>query len=170
MSERSERTMSTARCDTTSRRGLVIGLALGLPVFAVGVRGALLDAADAHPAELGRWLVGSALVHDLAVLPLVGAAGWGLRRIAPPAAWPAVRAGATIAAVLALVSWPFVAGYGRSPGNPSLLPRDYVGGTAAAVGVVAAATVIVAAALVTRVRRRPRPPRPGPSSSRTPRP
>jgi hypothetical protein len=151
----------------------VAGLALGLPVLAYGVRGALVDAADAHPGELARWLVGSTVAHDLVVLPVVAATGWALRRVTPAAAWPAVRAGASIVGVLALVSWPFAAGYGRSPGNPSLLPRDYVVGPAVLAGIVAAATLVIAAALVVRVRRVPRwrpcrRRRPEPSSTGTP--
>ena len=135
--------------DTTSRRGLVAGLALGVPIMAFGVRGILLDARDTHPAELARWLVGAALVHDLVLLPLAGALGWALRRLTPARAWPAVRAGAVAIGTLALVAWPFARGYGASAGNPSLLPRDYVVGPLLAGAVIAGATL---AAALTRAR------------------
>jgi hypothetical protein len=142
--------------DTTSRRGLVVGLVLGVPVMAYAVRGALVDAADTHPPELARWIVGLALVHDLLVVPLVLAAGVVLRRRVPPRAWPPVRAALLASAVLVAVGWPFVRGFGRSPGVPSLLPRDYATGLVLALVVVwllAAAWIGLGTLLVRRRRR-----------------
>ena len=136
------------RSGTTSPRGLAVGLALGVPVMLFGVRGVLIDARDTHPAELARWLVGAAVVHDLVLLPVVGALGWALRRLTPVPAWPVVRAGAVAVGALALVAWPYAAGYGASAGNPSLLPRDYVLGPALAAGAIAALTAVAAVATV----------------------
>jgi hypothetical protein len=141
---------------TTSRRGLLIGLVLGVPVMAYAVRGALVDAADTHPPELARWIVGLALVHDLVLVPLVLAVGVALRRRVPPRAWPAVRAALVTSAVLVAVGWPFVGGFGRSPGLPSLLPRDYATGLVlalVAVWLVAAAWIGVGAVRLRRRRR-----------------
>jgi hypothetical protein len=122
--------------ETTSRRGLLIGLALGLPVMGYGLRGAIVDAADTHPSELTRWVIGAALVHDLMVVPVVVATALLVRRFVPRCAWPPVRAGLAATGILALVGWPFVRGYGADPTNPSLLPRDYGAGLTAAIGVV----------------------------------
>jgi hypothetical protein len=143
--------------DTTSRRGLIVGLVLGVPVIAYGVRGVFVDATDTHPAELARWIVGAAVVNDLILLPLAGAAAWVLRRFTPTSAWPVVRAGALTVGVLALVAWPFVRGYGDDPGNPSRLPRDYGLGLAVAVAIVAALTTALAAWRVRRARGAPGP-------------
>lgn len=134
--------------------GLWIGLALGTPIMAWGVRGILDEAARTHPGELGRWIVGSALVHDLVLLPAVLAVAVVVRRVVPPLAWPAVRWGLITSGVVLLVSWPFVAGYGKRAGNPSLLPRDYGEGVAVCllvVWLVVAALVLTGAA---RDRRR----------------
>ena len=141
--------MSGAGSDR-SGPGLWIGLAIGVPVMAWGLRGILDERARTHPAELGRWIVGSAVVHDAVLLPLVLGVGLLARRAVPAAAWAPVRWALATTGVLVLVSWPFVRGYGRSSGNPSLLPRDYGGGL-----VVALAAVWLAAALlaVVRVRR-----------------
>jgi hypothetical protein len=122
--------------ETTSRRGLLIGLALGLPVIGYGLRGAIVDAADTHPAELARWVIGTALIHDLVVVPVAAAVALVVRRYTPARAWPPVRSGLAATAMLALVGWPFVRGYGDDPTNPSLLPRNYGAGLAAAIGVV----------------------------------
>ena len=132
---------------TTSRRGLLAGLALGLPLIAYGVRGVFVDAADTHPADMARWLVGAALVDDLVIVPaalLVGTIG---RRFTPRRAWPAVRGGLLVSGILALVAWPFVRGWGRDPTNPSLLARDYGAGLLLA---LVAVWVVVGAIVVGR--------------------
>lgn len=135
--------------DTTSRRGLLIGLATGLPVIAYGLRGVLVDADDTHPAELARWVVGAALVHDVVLAPAVLAVGWALSKVVPPSAWRPVRWGLMTTGLLALVAWPLVRGYGEDPTIPSLLPRDYASGLATGV----AAVWLAAAAWFAVVRR-----------------
>ena len=120
--------------------------------MAYGVRGVLVDAADTHPAELARWIVGAALVHDAVLIPLVALVAWALRRVTPARWWPAVRAGAVTTGVLALVAWPLVLGYGRDPGNPSLFPRNYGLGLAVTLAVV---WLAVAATCGARWLRRP---------------
>lgn len=122
--------------ETTSRRGLLLGLGLGLPVIGYGLGGAIVDAADTHPPELARWVIGAALVNDLIVVPGAAAAALVVRRSTPRRAWAPVRAGLAASGILVLVGWPFVRGYGRDPTNPSLLPRNYGAGLAAAIGVV----------------------------------
>jgi hypothetical protein len=122
--------------DHTSRRGLLVGVVLGLPVVAYGIRGVLIDADDTHPAELARWVIGAALAHDLVVAPTVLAAAWALSRIVPVSLWPPVRWGVATSAILVLVSWPLVRGYGEDPTTPSLLPRNYATGLAAAIVIV----------------------------------
>lgn len=140
--------------ETTSRRGLLVGLGLGLPIIAFGLRGALVDGARTHPAELARWIVGAAVVNDLVVVPVVLGIGWAGRRVVPPRLWPTVRAGLLVSGVLALMAWPFVRGYGVDPANPSLLPRDYGGGLAGAIGLVWLAVAVVCVAVVTIDRSR----------------
>lgn len=125
--------------ETTSRRGLLVGLALGLPVISYGLWGALVDADRTHPAELARWVVGSAVAVDLLIVPAVIAVGVVGRRLTPRTWWPTVRAALMVTGALGVVAWPLVRGYGDDPANPSLLPRDYLGGLAGAVAVVWAA-------------------------------
>ncbi|MGH9212126.1 MAG: hypothetical protein ACRD2C_15785 [Acidimicrobiales bacterium] len=139
--------------DTTSRRGLVAGLVVGLPVIAYGIRGVLVDADDTHPAELVRWVVGAAVVHDAVLAPLALAVGWGLRRVVPRWAWPALRSGLLVTVALSLVAWPLVRGYGRDPAIPSLLPRDYGAGLAAALALVWLAAAVWATATWRRQHR-----------------
>jgi hypothetical protein len=141
--------------ETTSPRGLIVGLALGLPVIGYGVRGAVIDADDTRPAELAAWILGSGLVEDLVLIPVVLGVGLVARRLVPAAAWPAVRAGLIVTGALCLVAWPFVRGYGRDPSIPSLLNRNYAAGLAIAIAVVwvAVALRLVALAVASRGRR-----------------
>ena len=134
--------------------GLWIGLALGTPLMARGVRGILEESARTHPAELGRWLIGSAVVHDAVLLPFVLAVGVLARRAVPAGAWAPVRWALVTSGVLLLVSWPFVRGYGRRSGNPSLLPREYGDGLLVALALVWTAATLLAVVLVGRQRRR----------------
>jgi amino acid transporter len=136
--------------DTTSRRGLLVGMALGLPIVAFGVRGVLMDADRTHPAELAWWIVGSAVATDLLVVPGAVAVGAVAHRVIPRSWWPPARAALMVTGALVLVALPFVRGYGRDPANPSLLPRDYAGGLALA---VAAVWVVAAAVRAARWRR-----------------
>ncbi len=131
-----------------------VGAIVGVPIMGYGLRGVFVDAASTKPAELGRWLVGGALVHDLVLVPLVLVAGWVLHRV--------VRAGPTrsvltwclaTSGVLALVAWPFVRGYGRQASNPSLLARDYARGLAVYIAVVWAVGAVVLVAETVRRRR-----------------
>lgn len=140
--------------ETSSRRGLLAGLVLGLPVIGYGVRGVLVDADLTHPGELGLWIGGLNLVNDIVLLPLAVGVGWIVRRVIPVSAWPPVRAGLAATGLLFLVAWPFVRGYGRDPSIPSLLPRDYGAGLAVAVAVVwgAVGTWILVGAVVRRRR------------------
>lgn len=142
----------TPPADTTSTRGLVVGLVAGLPVIAYGVRGALVDAADTHPADLARWVVGAALVHDLLFAPLLLGLGIVLARLVTDDAtrW-VLRAGLIVSGSLALVAWPLVRGYGQTDAVPSLLPRDYTRGLV--VYLVATWVAVATVLLVRRWRR-----------------
>jgi hypothetical protein len=109
----------------------------------------LVDARLTHPAELGRWLVGSAVLHDAVLVPVVLVVSVVVTRITPAWARPPVLWALATSAILAIYAWPFVRGYGRNPSVPSLLARDYGSGLAAYVGVV-----VVVAAMWALLRRR----------------
>jgi hypothetical protein len=126
--------------DTTSRTGLLLGLVAGVPIMAYGIRGALVDASLTMPRELATWVVGIAIVDDFLIIPAAIAVGWLGRRFVPSSLWPPVRAALLCSAVLTAVAWPFIMGFGQDATNPSLLPRNYATGLAAALVVVWAAT------------------------------
>lgn len=105
--------------------------AIGWAVIVAALIGAFGDRRDAQPTQLARWLAASALLHDLVWLPVVAVAGALLARVARGRAPRAVIWALATSAVLILISWPFVRGYGRNRNNPSLLPRSYSWGLVA---------------------------------------
>jgi hypothetical protein len=69
------------------------------------------------------------LVFDLLLVPLIGLLGTVVA-VRVPRRWrPPVIIGLIISGALLAVGWPFVAGIGRRPDNPSLLDRPYLLGT-----------------------------------------
>lgn len=129
-------------------KSFVAGLVVGTAFMAVGVAMALGEWNRVQPAELARFTIGAALVHDLVVVPVVLVVTAGLARSARR--WPraATASGLALAAmaVVAAATLPTWAAYGRRPDNPSLLPLDYTRGLVAVAAVVA--MVAVAAGLV----------------------
>jgi hypothetical protein len=125
----------------------------GLAAVAYGGHG-LLTAGGRVP--LGSWLtwfLGSALLTDVVLAPLWAGLGWLSVRLLPPAARPAVVAGAAVSGVLTLVALPFVLGRGRDPLNDSFLPRDYGQNLLLLVLAVWAVTAVAAVLAVRRSRR-----------------
>ena len=127
--------------------------AVGWSVMAGAVIGAFGDCRDAQPTVLARWLVGSAILHDLAWLPVVAIAGAVLARASRDRLPSAIRWALATSAVFAVIAWPFVRGYGRSRGNPSLLPRNYAHGLIAYLVVIWLLAGIVLAVGRRRTRR-----------------
>jgi ABC-type iron transport system FetAB permease component len=120
-----------------------MGLAIGWGVMAFGLWTLFRRSGATRPPNFGALFVGLALVHDLALAPLVTAfAAWVVPRLPAPARGVVIGA-AIVSAALVLVSLPPILG-AQPRDNPSLLPRDYPLGlvialaavwTAAAVGV-----------------------------------
>jgi hypothetical protein len=116
----------------------------------------LRNAGRTKPPELARWLVGSAIVHDGLIAPLVFAAGVLVARAVPPGIRRFVQAGLVITGMLVLATFPFVGGFGKRPGNPSALPLDYGLGLLVVLGSVWLVVAALAARALVRspVRRR----------------
>jgi hypothetical protein len=104
----------------------IAGAIPGLAVMAYGIYGLVHAAGQTQPNQWIRWFIGGLLVHDFVIAPLVFlTAVVMVRRVPWP--WKAPLQGALIASgILILAVWPYVAGYGRKPDNPTLLPNNYV--------------------------------------------
>ena len=126
-----------------------ITAAIGWVVIIAGVRAGLHDR-ELKPAVLGRWLIGTLVLHDgiwLPFLATIGAAASLVIRKRVPAfvVWAVMTS-----AVLSLVGWPFVRGYGRRADVPSALQRNYAHGLLAYIGATWA--LAIGAAIVSRHR------------------
>lgn len=136
-----------------------VSAAVGWLIIAVGVRGVFEKAIDTRPAQLARFVVGGALVHDLLVAPLAILAGVALARVVRGRARPVVQAALVVTAVVALFAYPLVRGYGLAANNPTSLPHNYAANLAVVVGVV---WTVAAIAIVIRRRQRPSNPKVAP--------
>ncbi|MDZ7675164.1 MAG: hypothetical protein U5K30_08870 [Acidimicrobiales bacterium] len=148
--------MTAARTDDrpTHTKGFWIGLVLGVPVIAFGLRGLLGTFQGVALASYGQYFVGGALLHDLLIAPAVCAVGWLIARWLPRPAVAPVQAALIASSVVAVVAYPFVRGYGATPGEPSFLPRDYTNSVLLVWAVVWMVALVVVAVRVVSARRR----------------
>ena len=129
-----------------------ISAGVGWAVIAWGVVGIFSNRLDTRPANLARFVVGGALIHDLLVAPLAILAGVLLTRAVPGRARAPVQAALAITAVVALFAFPLVRGYGLAANNPTSLPHNYGLNLLVVLGVVWTAA---GAAAVVRLKRNP---------------
>ncbi|MGI9021919.1 MAG: hypothetical protein ACR2HV_01560 [Acidimicrobiales bacterium] len=106
------------------------GVVVGWVVMVIGVRGLLDENEASSPSAVGRLFVEAALIHDLLLAPIVCGLGVLIARFLKPPLRAIVGGGLIASAIIALYSFPFVRGYGRSPNLPSALPVNYGRGLA----------------------------------------
>jgi hypothetical protein len=127
------------------------GLVLGWAVMSYAVVGLRAHADDTNPAQLARWVLGAAVVHDALVAPVVTITALVLVTQAPRWWGRPVGFAAAVSTILVLFSIPLVRGYGRRVNNPSALPHDY---TANLVWTLVSIWTATAAVIVSRAIRR----------------
>ena len=123
---------------------------MGWVVIGIGLRGIFQHSLDTRPANLAKFVVGGALLHDLLIAPLVILAAVALARKVPARARAIVQAALVVTGVVALFSYPLVRAYGLAANNPTSLPHNYALNLTIVLGVVWA---VAAAALVVRLRK-----------------
>lgn len=132
------------------------GLVAGWVVVLVGIRGLLLNATAPMPTHPSGWIqvfVGANLGHDFVLVPLVLLIGWLVVRTVPSSVRAPIQAGLIASGIVAFYAYPSVRGFGRRPGNPSILPQNYGRGLLL---VLAFIWLIVAGILVWSAQRRTR--------------
>lgn len=126
-----------------------ISAALGWAAITWGVVGIFRHRLDTRPANLAKFVVGGALLHDLLVAPLVILAGVLVARAVPGRARGPVQVALIVSGIVALFSWPLVRAYGLAAHNPTSLPHNYALNLLIVLGVVWA---VAAAAVVLKLR------------------
>jgi len=106
------------------------------------LRGLFHHRIDTRPANLAKFAIGGALIHDLVFAPVVLLLGVLLTR-AVGRRWRGItQAALIVSGCLALFSYPLVRSFGHANHNPTSEPHNYTANLAIVLGVVwAAATV-----------------------------
>ena len=128
-----------------------VSAAAGWVLIGFGLWGVFANRLDTRPANLAKFVVGGALLHDLLFAPLVLLAAVGLAHVVPGRARSTVLAALVVTGAVALFSYPLVRAYGLAANNPTSLPHNYTLNLAIVVGLVWA---VAAAVLVVRLRPR----------------
>jgi len=130
----------------THRRGLLFwaSAAAGWGLILWGVRGALHHHIDTRPAELTRFFIGGAVIHDVIFAPVVLGVGVLIARLVPGRWRAPVQAALLISGCAALFAWPEVRDYARVNHNPTSLPHNYTANLLVVVLAVWLATALVA--------------------------
>lgn len=136
---------------TTGRTGFLVGLALGVPLMVVGFRQVLTRVRGLpRPLDIGRWVIGTLVVHDGLWLPVAVAIGWVTSRFVPAAARVPVRVGLAMSAAITVATLPVTRRYGAIPDNPSVDPGN---AGRALVVVLAMVWTVVAVTVALRLQR-----------------
>jgi hypothetical protein len=113
---------------------------VGLGVMGFGLYGIVRFAGtgilDVRVRQMATWVIGAVLVHDLVFAPLVLAVGHGLRWVRPRALRAPLQTGLAATALVTLLAYPLVRGYGVRGADPSRLPLNYTAGYLALLAVI----------------------------------
>lgn len=113
---------------------------VGLGVLAFGVLGIWTHRGsgllDVRPRPWLTWFIGAIVVHDLLIAPTTLLIGRGLRFVRPRLLRGPLQVALALTALVTLLMFPLLRGYGAREGSPSLLPRDYAAGYLTLLGVI----------------------------------
>jgi hypothetical protein len=140
------------REDRSGKLRFWLTAAVGWAIIAYGLRGMFHHRIDTRPADLARFTVGGALLHDLIFAPVVLAVGLLIARAVTGRSRAIVQAALFVSGCLALFSYPVVRGFGHAAHNPSSLPHNYTANLAIVIGVVWGTATICAVGVLRRHR------------------
>lgn len=113
---------------------------IGLAVMGFGLYGIWTNqgtgSLNVRIRPMVTWVIGAIVLHDLVFAPIVLAVGRGLRWVRPRALRAPLQVGLATSALVTLLAFPLVRGYGARAGAPSRLPLNYTVGYLALLGVV----------------------------------
>lgn len=115
--------------------GFWIAVGVGWALIGFGLARLVLDGGFGHVLDVGTWVVGLDLVHDLAFAPVATVVAIGVLVVVPRGWRAPLLAGLGTTVVVLLLAWPLLGGYGRTD-NPTELPLDYPTAVATVLGVV----------------------------------
>jgi hypothetical protein len=143
-------TVPSAKPPHRTGAGFWFSAALGWAIIGYGLRGLFQHQIDTRPANLARFVIGGALIHDVIVAPLLIVAGVLVSRLTPARVRGIVQSALIVSGCLILFSYPLVRGFAHGLHNPSSLPHNYTANLAIALGAVWAVATVVATAQARR--------------------
>lgn len=128
--------------------------AVGVFAIGYGVLRIFTDAKDTKPLALAKWLIGSLIVHDAIIAPVVIGVGWLLARTVPPRARRYLQAGLVTGGLIAAVGVILIRRQGRtSSPTLALLRQNYTLNLLLLLAIVAVVTAGAYAVEVWRTNR-----------------
>ena len=133
--------------------GFWVALAGGWALIGYGIALLVRGGGAGRVRDVGVWIVGLDLAHDLVLAPLTLLLAVAVSRVVGPrVARGPLLAGLGATTVVLLLSWPLLGRYGADPRNPTVLPLDYPVAVATVLAVVWGLVVAVIAARVVVAR------------------
>jgi hypothetical protein len=149
--------MSQLRKADTALR-ILLGT-IGVVTIGYGALRILTDSKDTKPIALLKWLIGSLLVHDLVIAPVVIGIGWLLARFVPPRARTFVQAGLVSGGLVGALGVLLIWRQGKSSARSlALLQQNYAANLLVLLVIIAVATAccyLISVSLVNRRNTRP---------------
>jgi len=108
----------------------VVRATVGLAGLVIAITGIykLSERGASSVIETAKWLIFGNLIHDAIVVPIALVLGALAVRFLPAWARLPVATGFIVLSTTTIMAVPVLSGMGEDSTNPSLLPRDYVGG------------------------------------------
>jgi uncharacterized membrane protein len=152
-----------------SGAGFWIACMIGWCVIAFGIAGLYERLGTSGTVNVGLWVVGGNVVHDVVLAPLVLAVGAGLACVVRRPWRAPLAAGLVASAAVVGIAYPALRGFGRKPRNRTVLPLQYGTAVLTVLAVIWALVIVwlvlIEARRSTALRRRAR--RPGATSDAT---
>jgi hypothetical protein len=146
----------SGKADTALR--VLLGT-IGTAAIGYGALRILTDSKDTKPIALLKWLIGSLLVHDLLIAPVVVGIGWLLTRFVPARARTFVQAGLVTGGLVGALGVLLIWRQGKSSARSlALLQQNYAANLLVLlliIAVVTAGCYLISVSLVSRRNTRP---------------
>lgn len=113
-----------------------VSLVFGWAFIGVGIALLVTTGGLGRVFDVGLWVVGLDLAHDLLLAPIATVAAIAVVAVLPARLRAPVLAGLGASAVVLLLAWPLLGGYGRRADNDTILPRNYSTAVALVLAVV----------------------------------
>ncbi|MDQ2837959.1 MAG: hypothetical protein M3Y42_10860 [Actinomycetota bacterium] len=129
--------------DTTGSKAFRVSLGIvGVGGIAYGIARILTDSKDTKPLPLLKWLIGSLLLHDAVIAPVVIGIGWLLARYVPDRARPFVQGALVTGGLISSVALVLIWRQGKTSAKSlALLQQNYLAHLLILLAIVAAVTV-----------------------------